>query len=552
MHNMPSQTSQPSRRFAGALAAAALVGVSSLGASAYADTAPTPQPTAAQPASAAPPTPPVPANLPAGIEPLQPYVPQDSCDPVAKAGVTAFMNLLLATYPDSGSYGIATSCAPGDVSEHHEGRAFDWKMDATNSAQAAEVKSLLDWLLAPDKAGNQAAMARRLGIMYIIWDRKILGTYRLSDGWRDYNGADPHTSHVHFSLSWAGAQKRTSYWTGTVAPVDYGPCKVEGLSFAPQDDGTTNPTACPRVTTAFGPLPAGAPSYLPALRTWSGVILKPGSTGPAVKAVQQAVGTTADGGFGANTAAALKAWQQSHGVTVTGIVDVATWKALLGQTATNTSSPDPTPAPAPAPAPTPAPAPAPDSGGTATPAVPLRKDWQRPRPAQFAGRPEHARPAPSTGTTPTTGPTLPPAIAGGPDALQPYRSTTLKYGSTGAAVKALQTALQITADGDFGPQTQGAVQRFQTAHGLSASGVVDSTTWAALARAALVDPYRQQTLQAGDSGPAVTVIQQLLHVSPVDGAFAASTRDAVVAYQTAHKLPATGQVGLREWLALGA
>lgn len=525
-------------RFAGALATAALAGVTALGGTAaYADTTVTNQPAATLP------TPPVPANLPAAIEPLQPYVPQDSCDPADKPGVQAFANLLMATYKDSGSYGISTACIPGDVSEHHEGRAFDWKMSASNPGQVAEVNALLDWLLKPDAAGNQAAMARRLGIMYIIWDRKILGTYRLSDGWRAYSGVDPHTSHVHFSFSWAGAQKRTSYWTGTVAPVDYGPCKVEGLSFAPQDDGTPNPTACPRVTTSFGPMPAGAPAYLAALRTWSGVILRQGSSGPAVTAVQQAIGTTADGAFGPGTASALQAWQTKKGIPASGVTDVATWRALLGQ---------PAPAPSPAPAPTPAPStpPAPAPGTASTPMTEPRRDWQRPRPAPYASRPVHSRPAPPPLTAPA--PALPPYIAGGPAALQPYSTTTLQVGSSGAPVVALQKALQVTADGAFGPQTQGAVQKFQSAHRINPTGIVDAVTWRALMRAALLDPYRTMTLQVGSTGPAVSALQQVVGAQPVDGQFGPATKAAVLAYQQSRGLPATGVVGLREWLALGA
>jgi peptidoglycan hydrolase-like protein with peptidoglycan-binding domain len=54
---------------------------------------------------------------------------------------------------------------------------------------------------------------------------------------------------------------------------------------------------------------------------------------------------------------------------------------------------------------------------------------------------------------------------------------TLKYGSSGYAVKLLQRGLGITADGIFGQQTQNAVKSFQSAHGLPATGVCDVTTW---------------------------------------------------------------------------
>jgi peptidoglycan hydrolase-like protein with peptidoglycan-binding domain len=52
--------------------------------------------------------------------------------------------------------------------------------------------------------------------------------------------------------------------------------------------------------------------------------------------------------------------------------------------------------------------------------------------------------------------------------------------SSGAVVSALQRALGIPADGDFGPGTAAAVERYQRAHGLPADGVVGPATWAAL------------------------------------------------------------------------
>jgi hypothetical protein len=52
--------------------------------------------------------------------------------------------------------------------------------------------------------------------------------------------------------------------------------------------------------------------------------------------------------------------------------------------------------------------------------------------------------------------------------------------SRGSAVRTLQRALGISADGVFGPATQRAVKRYQRAHGLTADGVVGPATWAAL------------------------------------------------------------------------
>lgn len=56
----------------------------------------------------------------------------------------------------------------------------------------------------------------------------------------------------------------------------------------------------------------------------------------------------------------------------------------------------------------------------------------------------------------------------------------IKKGSVNGDVALAQTLLGITADGDFGPNTDKAVRAFQAAHGLSVDGEVGQNTWAAL------------------------------------------------------------------------
>ncbi len=65
---------------------------------------------------------------------------------------------------------------------------------------------------------------------------------------------------------------------------------------------------------------------------------------------------------------------------------------------------------------------------------------------------------------------------------------TLQSGASGDLVEALQRTLNsrikdspgIGVDGDFGPETEGAVKKFQTQEGLEATGVVSADTWRAL------------------------------------------------------------------------
>jgi hypothetical protein len=165
--------------------------------------------TAAAPAMAAPPTP----DFGPAIDAYATYDPQRTCDPTAKPGVLDVRNLLNHTYGTHPS-GITRSCGSG-TSEHYEGRALDYSLNVNTAADRAVANDILAWLLATDQYGNKQAIARRLGIMYIIWNRQIWGAYRPQ--WRPYScdgtPSSCHTNHIHFSFSWAGARRQTTWWT---------------------------------------------------------------------------------------------------------------------------------------------------------------------------------------------------------------------------------------------------------------------------------------------------------------------------------------------------
>ena len=49
-------------------------------------------------------------------------------------------------------------------------------------------------------AAYARANAARYRVSYVIWDRRIWNVARASEGWRRYNGPNPHTDHVHVSF----------------------------------------------------------------------------------------------------------------------------------------------------------------------------------------------------------------------------------------------------------------------------------------------------------------------------------------------------------------
>ena len=100
---------------------------------------------------------------------------------VSKPGVADFRALILSQV--GGADDGLEACKlianrSGSLSDHADGRAWDWRMNARNSTDRATVEKVFDWLLRTDQQGNRNAMARRLGITYIIWNHRY---YRVND-----------------------------------------------------------------------------------------------------------------------------------------------------------------------------------------------------------------------------------------------------------------------------------------------------------------------------------------------------------------------------------
>src|SRR5471030_1767540 len=92
--------------------------------------------------------------LPAALDVKTPYEAQLSCDPRAKPGVTAFTDLMKATYNPwlakakyTWQAGTFRTCL-GDVSEHYDSRALDWMLNVKSPQQKAVADSVVTWLSA--------------------------------------------------------------------------------------------------------------------------------------------------------------------------------------------------------------------------------------------------------------------------------------------------------------------------------------------------------------------------------------------------------------------
>jgi len=243
----------------------------------------------------------------------------------------------------------------------------------------------------------------------------------------------------------------------------------------------------------------GAAATEPPTTTEHIVVLSEGDEGRQVELLQRALGLAVDGVFGPATEEAVQHFQSQHGLTIDGIVGPQTSAALRGRA-----------------------------------------------PAQASVADLHSGDEASS--------------AGSPG---------------GNAVARLQSALHLTADGDFGPATESAIRRLQARHGLTVDGIVGPATWNVLGissqetlmppAAALAGAHRHHrrhsslmsspeasssSSEGGPSGDAVARLQSALHLT-ADGDFGPATEAAVKRLQARHGLTVDGIVGPATWNVLG-
>jgi hypothetical protein len=153
------------------------------------------------------------------------YDPATHCSSKARPGVVALQGWLEENVRGVfwGSY-RCEKWGKHEASLHAENRAIDWHLDAAVPADRKAAEGLIDLLLSADSAGNEQALARRMGVEEMIWDCEYWAAgmpefqpYRPCHGKRGkprkhVDTTVAHRDHVHIGMTKAGAKGQTSFW----------------------------------------------------------------------------------------------------------------------------------------------------------------------------------------------------------------------------------------------------------------------------------------------------------------------------------------------------
>jgi peptidoglycan hydrolase-like protein with peptidoglycan-binding domain len=309
-------------------------------------------------------------------------------------------------------------------------------------------------------------------------------------------------------------------------------------------------TVGPTASLASGQIASSTPNPEPPTTTEHVIVLSSGSEGRQVQLLQQTLGgIKVDGVFGPETEEAVRKFQASHGLTVDGVVGALTGAELRGGSSSaftaNVSAVMPGASTA-------------QQGGTAAPSSTS---------SSTAGTMQDVAHVATSSSKPKEA----------EGSAEAEKEATEK--SADDPVKRLQSALRLTADGDFGRQTEAAVRRLQARHGLTVDGIVGPATWHvvgvheqetltpppsalpathhhhhhhhATATTAVVSEESAEGGEEGEgSASAIERLQKALKLTP-DGEFGPATEAAVERLQARHGLSTDGVVGPATWAVLG-
>lgn len=186
----------------------------------------------------------------APVDEVPKYRRENECSQTKKPGPLFVEDLIRKTYGPATFY-ILRKCPKYPRSGHHAGRALDWMQHVNKPKEKKAVYDFIHWLNKSER-GVQHANARRLGMMYIIWDDKKFYYFRggratwepyYTTAWvKEYDQADQklkpvrkkvactstkpeesairgkqydnicHRNHLHISFTHEGAAAETSFY----------------------------------------------------------------------------------------------------------------------------------------------------------------------------------------------------------------------------------------------------------------------------------------------------------------------------------------------------
>lgn len=282
----------------------------------------------------------------------------------------------------------------------------------------------------------------------------------------------------------------------------------------------------------------------------------------------------------------MKEFQQNNVLPVTGVVDQATYRAIMSPNAVakvdshpiSVASPSVSPTTKVAPVQTPTATPIVTATPTVTPTF-----SPTPTPTATPTSKPTDTPTPTPTVKPTEVPTATPTATPTPVPTKPADWQDLTVGSQGPYVVTVKDCLSAlgytmaTQDGRnndrFANRVSESVAAFQKDHGMNATGVVDFDTYLLLtalaeqespapeadapaaASVSAVAPDDWEDLATGSSGERVTLAQEALVKlgymnTNATGRYTQATLTAVQQYQQAAGLPATGVVDFPTWQRL--
>ena len=161
------------------------------------------------------------------IEDLAPYEPQTTCSPSPKAGTYGFSQIVLDAFDSTGTSGIGRAATRAAAASTRRAGPGTGRPSSATADDAAAASQVIGWLLATDEHGNEYAMARRLGVMYIIYNQSIWRAYAPEQGWVGYTGPTPTpttcTSASTGPAAWATPASGRWPTCPTSSAMDFGP-----------------------------------------------------------------------------------------------------------------------------------------------------------------------------------------------------------------------------------------------------------------------------------------------------------------------------------------